>query len=58
MVLENYTEAKNYFRCIEVDLMIFKSSTFFCFEYLKAHEEAVEILNGLLKKTHTTKLLG
>ena len=53
MVLENYTEAKNYFRrCIEVDPDDFQVlyNLLFCLEYLKAHEEAVEILNGLLEK--------
>ena len=53
MVLENYTEAKNYFRrCIEEDPDDFQVlyNLLFCLEYLKAHEEAVEILNNLLEK--------
>ena len=53
MVLENYTEAKNYFRrCIEEDPDDFQVlyNLLFCLEYLKAHEEAVEVLNNLLEK--------
>ena len=53
MVLENYTEAKNYFRrCIEEDPDDFQVlyNLLFCLEYLKAHEEAIEILNHLLEK--------
>lgn len=52
MVLENYTEAKTYFRrCIEAEPEDFQVlyNLLFCLEYLKAHDEAIEILNGILE---------
>lgn len=53
MVLENYEEAKNYFRlCIEEEADDFQIlyNLLFCLDYLKAHQEALEILNNILEK--------
>ena len=52
MVLENYTEAKNYFRlCIEEDPDDYQMlyNLLFCLDYLKANREAIEVLNIVLE---------
>ncbi len=52
MVLENYAEAKNYFRlCIEEDPEDFQMlyNLLFCLDYLKANKEALDVLNKILE---------
>jgi len=52
MILENYTEAKNYFRlCIEEDPEDYQIlyNLLFCLDYLKANREALDILNIVLE---------
>ena len=52
MVLENYTEAKNYFRlCIEEDPDDYQMlyNLLFCLDYLKENREAIEVLNTVLE---------
>ena len=52
MVLEKYTEAKNYFRlCIEEDPEDYQMmyNLLFCLDYLKANHEALEVLNIVLE---------
>lgn len=52
MVLENYTEAKNYFRlCVEEDPDDYQMlyNLLFCLDYLKANREAIEVLNIVLE---------
>lgn len=51
MVLEDYEKAKNCFkRCIEEDPQDYQVlyNLLFCLEYLKNHQEAIAILNGIL----------
>ena len=52
MVLENYTEAKKYFRlCIEEDPEDYQMlyNLLFCLDYLKANREALDVLNKVLE---------
>lgn len=52
MVLENYTEAKKFFRlCIEEEPEDYQIlyNLLFCLDYLKANQEALEILNKILE---------
>lgn len=53
MVLENYTEAKEAFKkCILEDIndLQVMFNLLLCLDYLKAHQEAVEVLNAILAK--------
>ena len=59
--LENYAESKTYFRrCIEAEPEDFQVlyNLLFCLEYLKAHDEAIEILNGILETNPYNKCLA
>ena len=52
MVLENYREAKNYFRlCIEEDPEDYQMlyNLIFCLDYLKENREAIDVLNIVLE---------
>ena len=52
MVLENYREAKNYFRlCIEEDPEDYQMlyNLIFCLDYLKENHEAIDVLNIVLE---------
>lgn len=52
MVLEDYSQAKEFFkRCIERDPEDYQVlyNLLYCLEYLKTHEEAIEILNKILE---------